>query len=240
MKVNTSKFITKSPVETEYATFRFLTFEEYIDCQESLGMLSLSVLNLYYYYKQAIPKPTEEEREFLKQLKDSPLRQVVMSDTSLLKYYVDIVSKAVTFHEGFDIEYMFATDESFMEVRKIIMDMNLAKEEKAFYNEELQAGIERGRQMQKNSGEVQTSEDVITCIVASTSNSFDDVLSMSVYQAYAIYTRIGSIMNYKTSTLFATVSADSKIEAWNKHINLLAEDKVKDMKREAIVNQDFS
>lgn len=239
MKVNTSKFITKSPVETEYGTFRFLTIEEYIDYQESLSMLSLGTLNLYYSYKKVIGKPTDEEVLFLKTLKDTPLRQVVIQDMSLLKYYVSIIDKVMVFKENFDIEYVFSTDEIFMEVRKIIMDMNLVKEEKAFYNEELQEGIERSKMLNSNKGEIQTPEDIITCIVAFTSNSFEDVLGMSVYQAYAIYSRIGAGKNYDTGVLFATVSGDAKIEGWNKHINLLAEEKVKDMKREAVLGKDF-
>ena len=55
---------------------------------------------------------------------------------------------------------------------------------------------------------------------------------MSIYQAYAIYARVNSIKNYDTSVLFATVSNEVKIEQWNKHINLLSEEKTKDMKRE--------
>jgi len=231
MTVDTKKFITGKPVEREYATFRFLTFDEYIDCQEALGIIALSTLNLYYSYKKAIEKPTLEEAEFLKVLKDTPLREVVLSDTMLLEYYIQIIGMVAEFKEDFGLEYVFETEEKFMEVRKIIMDMNLAKEEKAYRNEELQEGHERSKKMNSNKGEIQTSEDIITCIVTFTNNSFDEVLSMSVYQAYAIYSRISAGKNYDTTTLFATVSSEAKIEAWNKHINLLAEEKVKDMKR---------
>lgn len=239
MTVDRSKFITKKPVEVEYATFRFLTFEEYIDCQESLSIISLSTLNIYYNYRKVIPKPTEDEEVFLKTLKDTPLRHIILSDELFFNNYLEIIKLVAEFKEGYDIEYLFENDEIFMEMRKIIMDMNLAREEKAFRNEELQEGMERGKKMNRGNEESQTAEDIITCIVSSTSNSFDDVLSMSIYQAYAIYARVNSIMNYKTSTLFATVSNEVKVDLWNKHINLLADEKTKDIKRELLINQTF-
>ena len=212
MSVDTRKFITGKPIELPYATFRFLTFEEYIDYQESLGVISLGTLNIYYNYKKVLDKPSEEEKEFLQQLKDAPLRQIIMSDKLFLQSYLDIFEKVIEFKEGYSLEEVFETDEKFMEVRKIVMDMNLAKEEKAFYNEELQEGIERGKQLNKGQGDPQTSEDIITCIVSSTSNSFDDVLGMSIYQAYAIYARVNSIKNYEAGVLYSTVSNEVKIE----------------------------
>ena len=162
MSVDTRKFITGKPIELPYATFRFLTFEEYIDYQESLGVISLGTLNIYYNYKKVLDKPSEEEKEFLQQLKDAPLRQIIMSDKLFLQSYLDIFEKVIEFKEGYSLEEVFETDEKFMEVRKIVMDMNLAKEEKAFYNEELQEGMERGKQLNKGQGEAQTSEDIIT------------------------------------------------------------------------------
>lgn len=239
MSIDTSEFITGDPIELPYATFRFLTFREYIRLQKSLSIMSLSTLNIYYNYKKILDNPTEEDLVFLKELKDTPLREIILRDELFLYHYLNIIEKVVDCKEGYDIQYLFDNDEQFMEMRKYIIDMNLAKEEKAFYNEELQEGIERSKKMNQGNMESQTAEDVITCIVSSTSNSFDDVLGMSIYQAYAIYARISSIMNYKTAVTFKTIDPKYDIEHWNKHINLLGQEKTKDKKREEVINQKF-
>ena len=225
MKVNTSKFITKSPVETEYGIFRFLTIEEYIDYQESLSLISLGTLNLYYSYKQILKNPTQEEKDFLKVFKDTPLRQVVLQDMSLLNKYLELIDRIIVFKEDFDIGHVFSTDEIFMDMRKIIMDMNSVKEEKAFYNEELQVGLDRKKKMQlSKSGESVTIEDIITCLATMTTNSLEQVMNMTVYQAQAMYQRIAVIEDYKANVIFATVDNDRKVESWSKHIDMFKED----------------
>lgn len=241
MTVDRSKFITKKPVEVEYATFRFLTFEEYIDCQESLSIISLSTLNIYYNYKKVSEKPTEEELIFLKDLKDRPLRENVLRDELFIYHYLNIIEKVVEFKEGYDIEYLFETDDRFMKMRKIIMDMNLAREEKAYYNEEMQKGIDLKKKFNSGKqGQSQSPEDIITSITALTSHTLEQVLSMSVYQAYNIYARVSAVENYRTGVQFATVDGDtSRIEAWDKHIDLLAEEKITDMSYSKFKNMSF-
>lgn len=229
--------ISKKPFELDYCMLRFLTFEEYLDLADILGLISMNNLHIYYTYKKLIPNPTEDEKVQILELKETPLREIILRDSYFLKTYLQIIELVTAFKEDFTVEYIFEDNDRFMEFRQCIMDMNLLKEEKVFKNEELQEGLEIGKKMQQDKSDALLPEDIITSVVALTSNSFEDVLSMSIYQVYAIYARLNSIMNYKTTTLFATVSSDVNIEAWNKHINLLEKENTSDMKRSEFENK---
>jgi hypothetical protein len=43
---------------------------------------------------------------------------------------------------------------------------------------------------------------------------------MTVLQLYSVFYRLGAFKNYETTTLFATVSGDVKIESWSKKIDM--------------------
>ena len=238
MKINKTKFIIKKPVELEYGTINFLDIEQYIDYQAELGIIPMNNLHLYYAYKKLMKTSSKEELEKLKILKDTELYKIVISDDYMISCYFKIFTLVTDFKEGYSIESVFESEERFMTLRKLIMEMNLLKEEKVFKNEELQEGHEMRKQMESiQNGESQSIEDIITSVVASTSQSFDSVCNMSIYQLYALYARVSAIMNYQTSTLFATVSPSKTLESWAKHIDLLAQDEGKDMKRSDFMNK---
>jgi acyl-CoA-binding protein len=70
---------------------------------------------------------------------------------------------------------------------------------------------------QKSNGEL-TFEAIYTSVWVETGEKPDD---MTIYQMYALFSRIGQFKNYDTTTLYNTVSGEVKIDAWYKHINLL-------------------
>lgn len=227
---NKDFFIFGRPIETPFGKVRFLTYPEYLENQQDLVLISMNVLHFYYYYRKEMKNPTEEEMSHLKQLKESDLLSLVLTTQQILKAYVRVFENVITFDNGKEIADIFNSLDTFMDMRKLIMDMNILVEEDVSPNEEIQEGIERGKLISQTKSEKQSFEDIITSIVAGTSNSFDDVCNMTVYQVYATYARLGAIFNYNTSTLFATVSNEVEIEPWNKNINLLEKDD-KDLKR---------
>lgn len=230
IQYNKDFFIFGKPIKTPYGEVRFLTYPEYLENQNKLSIISMNVLHFYYHFKKQFPNPSEEEKQYLKQIKESKLLEFLINNPQILQCYVHIFEDVITFDNGKSLVDIFENENDFLALRKLIMDMNILVEEDVSPNEEIQEGIERGKEINKVKTEKQTFEDIVTSIVAGTSNSFEDVCKMTVYQIHATYARLGAIFNYNTTTLFATVSNEVDIEPWNKNINLL-EKSDKDIKR---------
>lgn len=123
------------------------------------------------------------------------------------------------------IELVFLNEELFKDIREKIMDMNVITEDEVSPNPEINAALERSRKYRRaKSKNDQTFVDIVTSIVSSSSNSFEQVAKMNVHQVYGIYQRIAQIKNYDASILYSTVAPDVKIEAWDKHIDLFKEE----------------
>lgn len=219
--INTRKFILGKPVELPFGRLRFLTVEEYMDMEVELQLISMNTLHIYYAQKKLLAnKLKRKEMIEFEKTKELPLYQLVLYNDYFLHTYLSIFDKLIEFNEGFNLNHLFESEEVFMEVRSIIMMMNFLREEKVYKNEELQKNHEEGNKVRVNSSNNITLEDIITAVVASTSNTYEDIDNMTVYQLNALYLRITAIKDYETSTLFATVSSEAKIEHWTKHIDL--------------------
>ncbi|MFJ7982433.1 hypothetical protein ACIQ1D_19405 [Lysinibacillus xylanilyticus] len=215
-------FIFNEPVDTQFGSIRFLTYREYLSHSSEISLISQNTLHIYYNFKNQLKEAKADEKsiEALKELKESNLLEIVLTTRQLLNAYLKIFQLVFDGNEEPQLERIFETSENFHFVRRLVMDMNVITEEKVSPNEEIQRAIERSRRFKQQSSQEQTFVDIVTSIVASTSNSFDDVCRMNIFQIYAIYARVGAIYNYQTSTLFATVAEKVNIESWNKHIDL--------------------
>jgi len=218
-------FIAGRPLRTELGKVKFLTYFEYLEHLEDLLTIKLNTLHLYYRYKNhydsinLVGKDKEEVDHFLSEFKKETLFNVVAKSEDLKEVYEKIFNQV--FESEYATDIVMSHEHLFMDYRKLVLDMNLVVEEEVSPNEEIQKGLEMGRLINQQKDEKQTFEDIMTAIVASTSNSFEDVCSMTIYQVYAIYARIGAIFNYQTTVLFASSFPDQKIESWSKHIDLL-------------------
>jgi len=220
MEYNRDFFIFGEPIETIFGKTRFLTYREYLTRQSQLSLMSMNSLHIYYYFRDADKNITKDELEELQKLKEIPLLQIVMDISQFKSTYEDIFKTLIDFKENTSVNEIFADNDVFMQMRKLILDMNVTIESEVSPNEEIQKAIERSRRVKQTESEKQSFVDIVTSIIASTSNSFEDVCNMNVMQVYAIYARIGAIFNYQTSTLFSTVAEKVNIELWNKHIDL--------------------
>lgn len=219
-----STLIFGKPVKTSVTSVRYLTCEEYLLNMEEVNILSLNVLHVYYKYRTMVKDKNPEMLDELESLKEMTLHEIVLSTDDFKDTYIKVFGMVMDEPSV----YKVMIDEAlFMEHRQIIMTMNLIKEEEVSINPEIQEGIEISRMVSRQKAEGQSFEDIVTAIVATTSNSFEDVCNMTVYQLYSLYARIGAIFNYSTSTLFATVSGDVDIEHWSKHIDLLEKEESK-------------
>lgn len=214
-------FIFGEEVETQFGIIRFLTYREYLSCGAEISLISQNTLHIYYNLKTQLEKAKAQKESFevLMELKETDLIEIVMSTEQLLNAYLKIFQLVFDKNEDTKFEKLFESKEVFNFVRQLIMDMNVITEEKVSPNEEIQKAMERSKRLKKSPQEL-TFVDIVTSIVASTSNNFEDVCGMNVFQIYAIYARVGAIYSYQTSTLFATVAEKVNIESWNKHIDL--------------------
>lgn len=221
-------YIYGEAIKAELGEIRFLTHKEYIMNIHFLSTMSLNVLHIYYQYRNMFikQKPNKEEMVdielFLEGFKKQSLYKIVMSDESIANSYYKIFQLAIGDEDS--IEKIFDSEELFMQYREIILDMNMVIEDEVSPNPEIQKGIEQSRLLKSSGGEKQTTTDIVTSIVAGTSNSFSDVCNMTVLQVYSIFYRLNAIKTYDTTTLFATVSSDVKIESWSKHIDLFSKE----------------
>lgn len=220
-------FIFGEDVTTPFGIIRFLTYKEYLLNMPPIGLISQNSLHIYYNFKGQLEenKATKEVLEQLKNIKETDLYEIVLSTEQLLNAYLKIFQLVFDKNDNIEFDTIFETSENFHFIRKLIMDMNVITEENASPNEEIQKALERSKRVKQQSSEEQSFIDVVTSIVASTNHSFEEVGSMTVFQVYATYARIGAIYNYQTSTLFATVAEKVDIESWNKHIDLFKDEK---------------
>lgn len=215
-------FIFGETIQTKLGILRFLTYREYLMLMPELSLISQNTLHIYYQYKQQIATDDTGVIEALEALKETELLEIVLSTQSMLNAYLKVFRLVFDVNEEFMLEDVFSSVMNFNFIRKLVMDMNVLTEEKVSPNEEIQKALERSRRVKQNNSEEQSFVDIVTSIVASTNNSFENVCNMTVFQVYAIYARIGAIFNYQATTLFATVAEKVSIESWNKHIDLFS------------------
>ena len=219
-------FIFGESVQTEFGEVRFLTYREFLQNSSELQLISQNTLHIYYYYKNQLKAvgASASDMEQLKEIKNVDLYEIVLSTQQILNAYLKIFRLAFDRNDNVPLEKILSNPESFHFIRKLIMDMNVLTEEKVSPNEEIQSAIERSKRVKQDNSQEQSFVDIVTSIVASTNNSFEDVCNMNVFQVYAIYARVGAIFNYQTTTLFATVAEKVNIESWNKHIDLFKDE----------------
>lgn len=238
MLVDRQKFIFKKPVILEFGVVNFLAIEDYIDLQNDLGIIGMNNLHLFYAFKKLLNTNDEVQLNELRKLKETNLYPIVTSDESLLSSYIRVFQVVIEFSEGFNLQYIFEDEDRFMAVRKIVMDMNLIKEEKVFKDERLQKGEDMKKKIDSvKNKDAQTIEDIVTSVRVKSGTSYDEINKMSVYQLYADFARINAIMNYETTIIFKSVGSDMEVENWSKHINLLEGSESKDMNRADFENK---
>lgn len=220
-------YIFGEPVETELGTFRFLSYKECLTYGSDMRVISMNTLHFYHHYRDMSKGQNLDELEEFKQL---DLYDIVMTSEDIRMSYIKILNEIMNDKES--IVEVFKDKGTFHYYRNLFMDMNMLQEDEVNPNPEIQKGIEISRKL-RSEGEKQTPTDIITSIVAGTPNTFADVCNMTMLQVYSIFLRIGAFKSYDTSTLFATVSAEAKIESWAKNINLY------EKQTSAINKQDF-
>lgn len=211
-------YILGNPIETELGLCEFIKVGEFPDFFGDLQLMSMSKLEIISKYS-SINKNGELD-EFIDELNKFDLFDIVFQLPEFKNSYIKILIKVFGNEEILN----HINEENFYSVRSLILAMNCQKEEKINPNPEIQRAIERSRRVKSQEGEKLAFSDIITSIVGFNGLTYKDINEMTIYQMYMTYYRIAHIKGYDTSTLFATVSSDVKVESWSKHIDLFEEE----------------
>lgn len=228
-KYDKDTFIFGKPINTDFGMVRFLTYSEYVDNLIELSYMSMNNLHIYYQYKKQLEQTkfslSNEEKEFLNNLKNAKLIEIVGSDEVLLSSYIKIFRLVI--HECNDekLTKVFENEENFMRIRKLVLDMQMLNEQEVVENEEIQSYIDASRELKNMDTEKQTYSDILSTIVVGTGIDYDTILKWNVLRVYATYYRISIFKNSEVTALFATVSDKVKFETWQKHVDLFEKEK---------------
>lgn len=222
-------YIFGRPIKTRIGNLHFLTVSEYYDFVMN-GYMEALVLN-----KQDLLKRLKQISSF-----DENINVIidVLSRTNLfdflnIVYEFDVNSEIEdnyvrglglvdlynTFVKMFefcfkeDVFHRIADNDEFEMYRDMILEINNFPIEKPNPNPEIERFNQLRRLVQKSKGESVTFEAMYTSVGLAFGKDPDD---MTLYKFYKYFDRLSQFKNYDTTTLFATVSSDVKIEPWFK------------------------
>jgi hypothetical protein len=212
-------YILGLPIQTEIGNCHFIKVKEYPDYFMDLQVISLTKNHIINKYHELNKDRSLDE--FIEELNRVSLYEIAIGIPDVKESYFNVFSKV--FND--DQTLTMLTEENFDYYRKLIMEMNVLKEEKLSPNPEIQRAIDRSRALKSQDGDKLEFSDIVSSVVGYNGLSYIDLNEFTVYQLYMTYYRIAQIKNYDTTTLFATVASDKvNIENWSKHINLYEEE----------------
>ncbi|MBD4895286.1 hypothetical protein GUF81_06180, partial [Xanthomonas citri pv. citri] len=92
-------------------------------------------------------------------------------------------------------------------LRKLILDMHCITEDKVVDNDELQEFHDISKSLKQQDSQSDL-KDIVSCVAAFNGYTYEEISEMTMYQLYLSFYRMAEVMNYNTTTLFATVSPD--------------------------------
>lgn len=212
-------YILGLPIETEIGLVDFIKVKEYPDYYQELYLFSMSKEELIYRLSEV--NKNGSLNELIELIKPLSLFQISTMLPDLANAYYKIFTRVFNSEDSLSK----INESNFDYYRKLIMRMNVLKEEKINPNPEIQRAIERSKRLKAAEGDRITFADIVSSVVGYNGLSYKDINEFTLYQLYMTYYRIANIKNYDTSTLFATVSAEKiNIESWSKHIDLFEEE----------------
>lgn len=226
-------YIYGIPIDTKVGKLHFMTVREYYDFikegylnslvltkddllnkfimlekfDENLKVLTeiLSEMNLFDFLKFIEGFSTIDENQ---------KQQSYVHVLGLFDLYLNF-RKMFEFCFKEDVFSKISNSEEFEEYRDLIIEINCIPYEKPNPNPEIEKFNQMRRLIQKHKGESIDFESMYTSVGLAFGKDPDD---MTLYKFNKYFSRLAQFKNYDTTTLFATVSSDVKIEPWYKAI----------------------
>lgn len=229
-------FIFGEPIDTPYGEIRFYSFKEYQKRSRELAIVSFSTLKIYYLLVEFLKKHKAKKSDLkeLRTMKKMDLYDFIrmsylQGDRSYLEAYMTVFDELIT-NENIkdfknpDIYFEHMAHEQFYELRDIIMRMNILKEEKMAHDEKVQEYLDKSKRFKNQGKEAPTTETILSSIFVNTGVEYSKLTQMTAYQVMSTYTRIHALKDFEISSLFATVSGEVTLEAWDRNNDFFKEE----------------
>lgn len=230
MEINKDYFIIGLPIETEFGSIRFLTFQEQIEHQNALALISFNVLHFYYQFKKMDKKDNPMYTEAVEKIKESELIEVVFAQEEILHAYTTIIDLVFSTSENKKVNIesiakkIFESNDSFLRFRKIVLDMNLITEKKVSPNPEIQKRYEQSERVNSRNSDGIGYADMLTSIFVVTGVDYEKLAKMTVFQIKATFSRLAQIKTHEYTTRMFEFLEKKEIVPWESHIDLFKEE----------------
>lgn len=222
-EISDEELIFGEPIETIYGTIRFYSYKEYVKRLTDLSLISFSTLKFYYIIRSQLLEANAPKSDLidLMGMKEIPLFDYVRMNPQVLEAYARVFGELIS-HENINYRhldlYYEMEEEDFLNIRSIIMKMNMLQEERMSPSPRVQDRIDRGKKLKmRENGDAPTTESILTSIFVETGIPFPQLLEMTAYQLLAVFKRIHSFKNFDVSVLMATVAPDVEIQRWDEN-----------------------
>jgi len=214
-------YITGMPIKTDIGLVRFITVREYPTLSMKLSVLQTDKNRIVCEFTKSANamKDGEEKQalqEFISAVEESTFYEVVKEIEDLEQGYIDL------FAELFDDKDAWSKvdKENFDYYRDLIIKMNGISVSETNPNPEIQKWIDKSNRVkqQDNKDGLDFASMISSLFVVG--HSFKDINDLTMYQFYMAFQRLAKFKEYDSSTLFATVAPDVKVENWFKTIKL--------------------
>lgn len=219
-------YILGKPIDTKIGKLHFVKVKEYDEFLKYYNILSLEKQDLLQVFKTASNEDSNYN-SLVECLKANTLfdficlfSQEELKETWLGEFYIQF-KELFKFCFKEDVFNLIENNEEFEKYRELIKKINCVNIEKPNPNPEIERRNQLRKLLEKNKNDNITFEAMFTSIEVITGR---DPNEMTLYQFYKTFERICQVKNYDTSTLFATVSAEAKIEAWYKDLDTKKEE----------------
>ena len=208
-------YVLGLPIETRVGNLSFIKVKDYPDCHENLNAIRMTkdhIVKIFYDNGMA-----KEDLDVLTKLS---LFEMVQKIDDIRGFYVKMFELIC----DTEIDVDMLDEELFTEIRTIILNMCVIKEEKINPNPEIQAWIEKSKNFKADTSGTLDFADIVTSVAIGGGYSYEQINDLTIYQLYMSFYRIAQFKNYDTTTLFATVAEKVDIDSWNKNIDMLKEE----------------
>lgn len=214
-------YVLEKPIETKIGYIYPVLVDDYYEFLKFNGVLNFDKNALISYFKD-LTGQNEEFQPFLDLVEELDLFDFIVIcgvdeyKGSFLYDLYDGYKKLFEFCFKDDVFHLIENNNDFDEYINIIRDINGVKYEPASSNPEIERRNQMKRRLDAMKGENITFEDMFISVCVGLQKLPSEVNKMTIFNFYKIFAGIGQFKNYDTSTLFATVSSEVKIEPWYK------------------------
>lgn len=215
-------YILGQPIDTKIGKLHFIKIKDYDKYLKYYNLLLLEKEDLLRLFERVSQKDSDFNM-LVKCLETNSLfdficlfKQEELRKTWLGQLY-DNFKKLFEFCFKEDVFDLIKSNKEFEYYRELIKKINYTKVEKPNSNPEIERRNQLKKLLEQSKNEKITFEAMFTSIEVVTGQ---DPNEMTIYRFYKTFERICQIKNYDTTTLFATVSPDVKIDSWCKDLNI--------------------